>query len=319
MKLTNSILLVSGLLINHQVIATPDCSDGSGAMNAHLLAEIYPDYKKLSELLDHKSANIESYADLGKVKKNLLYTQKQTHKYGEWLAKCASNKDKQFFVREVAAAEILGIEYLTKRSSRYATKQQINEWEKWNYIGQYSTPETGITGPTDFINLVDALVKNFDKQLPEIEQNIENKVHGQQQRIAGIREEQDRLNAEIQKEKARIKEEEALAKEIAAQEIELKKLKNTHGASSSTQTYSVGSNYSGGLTETLNPEHNGSVTQQQIRATYDLILAYGYRCDTMDHIVQHAWDGNFSVSCNNYKYTYKIEDKGGNWIVSLKD
>lgn len=47
------------------------------------------------------------------------------------------------------------------------------------------------------------------------------------------------------------------------------------------------------------------------------VVAMGYRCDSLSAFSQSAWSGAFSLSCNNYKYNYTIEDKGGRWIVTV--
>ena len=49
-----------------------------------------------------------------------------------------------------------------------------------------------------------------------------------------------------------------------------------------------------------------------------MIRAMGWRCDSISSIRPFIMSRGFTVVCNNYRYTYKISDKGGNWVVELK-
>ena len=49
-----------------------------------------------------------------------------------------------------------------------------------------------------------------------------------------------------------------------------------------------------------------------------LINAYGYSCNRIDHVIPFVFSGGFNVVCDNYRYAYTIEDKGGNIIVKVK-
>lgn len=49
----------------------------------------------------------------------------------------------------------------------------------------------------------------------------------------------------------------------------------------------------------------------------DYVESLGYRCDSLSAFYKSAWSGAFTLSCNNYKYTYTIEDKGGRWVVTV--
>lgn len=52
--------------------------------------------------------------------------------------------------------------------------------------------------------------------------------------------------------------------------------------------------------------------------TKALIVASGYSCSSIDHISEHNFSYGYSVTCNNYRYSYEIVDRGGNWVVSVK-
>ncbi|MEZ8188225.1 hypothetical protein ACED29_20665 [Shewanella sp. 5S214] len=54
-----------------------------------------------------------------------------------------------------------------------------------------------------------------------------------------------------------------------------------------------------------------------INAITDMVIGSGYRCDSVSAITRSSWDGNFTLLCNGYNYKYQIEDKGGNWTVTL--
>ena len=43
----------------------------------------------------------------------------------------------------------------------------------------------------------------------------------------------------------------------------------------------------------------------------------GYKCDSIYHVVNMTFSLGFRVRCNNLRYTYEIEDRGGNWEVTL--
>ena len=49
-----------------------------------------------------------------------------------------------------------------------------------------------------------------------------------------------------------------------------------------------------------------------------LIRRAGYRCDSIANLQRWVYSSGFTVSCNGFRYTYHIEDKGGRWTVTLK-
>ncbi len=55
----------------------------------------------------------------------------------------------------------------------------------------------------------------------------------------------------------------------------------------------------------------------QVRAITNVIKGYGYKCDKINSVVGNSHRG-FSVSCNDYRYTYDVKDVGGNWIATAK-
>lgn len=49
-----------------------------------------------------------------------------------------------------------------------------------------------------------------------------------------------------------------------------------------------------------------------------LIRSKGYRCDSISAARQMLIGRGFVIHCNRYSYQYEIEDKGGNWGVTVK-
>lgn len=62
----------------------------------------------------------------------------------------------------------------------------------------------------------------------------------------------------------------------------------------------------------------GNCGDDQLEAAQGMISLYGYKCDPVTSCNQSSWDGNYDVTCNAYKYKYRIEDRGGNWTVVLR-
>ncbi|MGF1868121.1 zinc ribbon domain-containing protein [Enterovibrio norvegicus] len=57
---------------------------------------------------------------------------------------------------------------------------------------------------------------------------------------------------------------------------------------------------------------------EAINQLTNIIGMNGYKCDTVSGIVEMAFTRGFSVYCNKHNYSYEIEDKGGNWVVTLQ-
>lgn len=60
------------------------------------------------------------------------------------------------------------------------------------------------------------------------------------------------------------------------------------------------------------------VTDDAIRALVQLVQINGYKCDTVSGAVPFTMSTGYTLYCNNHRYTYEIEDKGGNIIVTVK-
>ncbi len=61
-------------------------------------------------------------------------------------------------------------------------------------------------------------------------------------------------------------------------------------------------------------EEHPEVIPQMVK----LIRLTGYKCDSISAIREMMLSRGFAVVCNNFNYEYEIEDKGGNWVVTLQ-
>jgi hypothetical protein len=50
----------------------------------------------------------------------------------------------------------------------------------------------------------------------------------------------------------------------------------------------------------------------------NVIKAYNYKCDSITSVYEMITSSGFKVYCNHNTYAYEVEDKGGNWVVSLR-
>ncbi len=48
-----------------------------------------------------------------------------------------------------------------------------------------------------------------------------------------------------------------------------------------------------------------------------LIQLNGYSCESVSGVSPHVMSVGVTVYCNQWNYNYDIEDKGGNWIVTV--
>ena len=60
------------------------------------------------------------------------------------------------------------------------------------------------------------------------------------------------------------------------------------------------------------------LTTTQINALAQLIRAYGYSCNSISSARPFLWSFGFVVHCNQFRYGYEIEDRGGTWVVTYK-
>ena len=67
-----------------------------------------------------------------------------------------------------------------------------------------------------------------------------------------------------------------------------------------------------------NSDWRPSYAQQLANEASALIRRSGYRCNSVSTIRSWLTKPGFTVLCNQYRYKYEIEDRGGRWKVSLK-
>ncbi len=71
----------------------------------------------------------------------------------------------------------------------------------------------------------------------------------------------------------------------------------------------------------VNIERNATIhdeyTPRMLNAAATVIRAYGYRCDSISSARPLVWSTGIKVICNQFSYAYLIQDKGGNWVVTL--
>jgi len=64
----------------------------------------------------------------------------------------------------------------------------------------------------------------------------------------------------------------------------------------------------------INSEINEDILSQLILA----VLVNGYKCDTVSSAIPYIRGGGYTMTCNNFRYEYEVEDKGGNIVVNVK-
>jgi hypothetical protein len=50
----------------------------------------------------------------------------------------------------------------------------------------------------------------------------------------------------------------------------------------------------------------------------NLVRANGYRCDSVSAFRPFFWGNGYKLVCNEFRYEYDVEDKGGRWEVTVK-
>jgi hypothetical protein len=63
---------------------------------------------------------------------------------------------------------------------------------------------------------------------------------------------------------------------------------------------------------------NKDAPRGAIAPAVELIRAKGWRCDSVSAMIPFIMSRGFSLTCNQFNYKYEIEDRGGNWEVTLK-
>lgn len=68
-----------------------------------------------------------------------------------------------------------------------------------------------------------------------------------------------------------------------------------------------------------NKNTRGQYDPGLLRQAVEMIRDHGWRCDTLTSMtVPHPSEYRFTVTCNQFRYTYRFEDRGGQWRVSVE-
>ena len=62
-----------------------------------------------------------------------------------------------------------------------------------------------------------------------------------------------------------------------------------------------------------------TMTQEALDGLAQLIESQGYRCDSISAASPMIFTRGFDVTCNGWRYSYEIEDRGGRWTVCYDD
>lgn len=60
------------------------------------------------------------------------------------------------------------------------------------------------------------------------------------------------------------------------------------------------------------------VTKSQAQAAAKMVKLAGYRCDSISDMHQLLTRAGYVIYCNYFRYEYDIEDKGGQWTVTVQ-
>ncbi len=72
---------------------------------------------------------------------------------------------------------------------------------------------------------------------------------------------------------------------------------------------------------TLEPEYTTSskrVTDDIAIAVAVMVQSVGYKCDSISALNPMIFSLGYTLYCNYFRYGYEIEDKGGQWIVTVQ-
>lgn len=58
--------------------------------------------------------------------------------------------------------------------------------------------------------------------------------------------------------------------------------------------------------------------QSLANASAAAVRAHGWRCDSVSSLRSWMFSTGFTLICNNFRYSYDFEDKGGNWTVKIQ-
>jgi hypothetical protein len=61
-----------------------------------------------------------------------------------------------------------------------------------------------------------------------------------------------------------------------------------------------------------------AASEKQADALAELVRVNTYRCDSITTATRWVWSEGWTIKCNNLRYAYDVEDKGGHWTVTVR-
>ncbi len=56
-----------------------------------------------------------------------------------------------------------------------------------------------------------------------------------------------------------------------------------------------------------------------VQALTTLVHISGYRCDSVSAVVKYVWGSGYTLTCNQFQYTYEVKDVGGRFVVEVTE
>ncbi len=113
----------------------------------------------------------------------------------------------------------------------------------------------------------------------------------------------------------------AAARQIAAaqerQSKEAEKEKERAAAQARREQIAAEASRGGITIEPSDVEFLSLVPVDAVNIAATLVKARGYACDSVSSARKLIAGRGYNLHCNSYRYSYTIEDRGGNWVVSL--
>lgn len=60
------------------------------------------------------------------------------------------------------------------------------------------------------------------------------------------------------------------------------------------------------------------LSEDVIRFVLAQVVGSGYRCDSISNVRPLIVKSGAQMRCNQYRYTYSVEDRGGRWVVTVE-
>jgi len=82
----------------------------------------------------------------------------------------------------------------------------------------------------------------------------------------------------------------------------------------------IGLSYAAVIVEPGAQLSDGFEKPKFLAAVQTLVKLNGYRCDSISAAIEYVFSSadGLTLTCNHYKYSYDITDRGGRWEVKVK-